>query len=154
MEITQASLSDIPDLYNLLEILFKQETEFKPDRETQIRGLSLIIKNPDTGNVFVARKSGKIIAMVSLLYSVSTALGERVAFLEDMIVSPTHRGTGTGSMLLKHAIKFAKEKCCGRITLLTDHDNEIAQGFYQGHGFIRSPMVAYRLYLEDTPAGT
>ena len=52
----------------------------------------------------------KVIGMVNLLFTVSTALGERVAMLEDMVVAPAARGTGVGSALLQHAIAFAQQQ--------------------------------------------
>lgn len=144
MEFTTATITDIPTLCDLLDSLFSQEAEFKPDHEAQARGLLAIINNPETGNIIIARESGKVVGMVNLLYTVSTALGERVGLLEDMVVSPDNREEGTGSKLLDHTIKFAKENECKRITLLTDHDNEGAHRFYQRHGFFRSSMVAFR----------
>jgi hypothetical protein len=39
MSITRATLDDIPQLADLLALLFEQETEFRPDREAQLRGL-------------------------------------------------------------------------------------------------------------------
>ena len=75
------------------------------------------------------RQTGEIVAMVNLLYTVSTALGARVAILEDMVVLSKVRNQGIGSTLLKHAIQFAKEQGCQRISLLTDDDNEGAHRF-------------------------
>ncbi|HAO24539.1 MAG TPA: GNAT family N-acetyltransferase, partial [Methylophaga sp.] len=39
MEILTAVPSDIPELCRLLDTLFSQETEFKPDAEMQALGL-------------------------------------------------------------------------------------------------------------------
>ena len=96
----------------------------------------------------MAKDAGQIIGMVNLLYTISTALGSRVAILEDMVVAPQNRGLGVGSALLKYAIDFAKQKGCKRITLLTDNDNEAAHGFYQQHGFTESSMLAFRMSLD------
>ena len=87
--------------------------------------------------------------MVNLLYTISTALGDRVALLEDMVVSPNVRGSGVGSLLLKQAIQFARLDDCKRITLLTDRANESAQRFYQRHGFSFSAMIPPRLSLSE-----
>jgi GNAT superfamily N-acetyltransferase len=87
--------------------------------------------------------------MVNLLYTVSTALGDRVALLEDMVVSPNVRGSGVGSRLLEQAIQLARLDGCKRITLLTDRANEPAQRFYQKHGFVSSVMVPLRLSLSE-----
>ncbi|HEY9278176.1 MAG TPA: GNAT family N-acetyltransferase [Methylotenera sp.] len=147
MQITPAKTSDIPALCDLLSILFSQEVEFKPNHEAQCRGLARIISNPEIGLIVVARQENQIIGMVNLLYTISTALGDRVAILEDMVVSPNARGSGVGSSLLTQAIQFAQLSGCKRITLLTDSTNQSAQRFYQKHGFSFSAMVPLRLSL-------
>ena len=96
----------------------------------------------------VAKNLGEIIGMVNLLYTVSTALGDRVALIEDMVVSSKGRGLGVGSKLLNSTILFAEEMGCRRITLLTDYDNEGAHHFYQRHKFNRSSMVVFRRSLD------
>ena len=149
MKIEIATTSDIPVLCTLLDYLFSQEVEFKPDHETQSRGLEMILNNNNSGNIFIAKKNEKIIGMVILLYTVSTALGERVALLEDMVVSPNERELGIGSMLLDHAVKYATEKGCKRITLLTDKTNIRAQKFYKQHKFNCSSMIPFRMIINN-----
>jgi GNAT superfamily N-acetyltransferase len=147
--IERALETDIPALSELLSILFTQEAEFRPDTDAQCRGLSRIINNPELGAILVVREQNAILGMVNLLFTISTALGERVALLEDMIVSPDARGAGIGSALLSHAISFARAEGCKRITLLTDGDNHAAQRFYAKHGFTASGMIPLRLSLKD-----
>ena len=142
-----ASETDIPALSKLLSVLFTQEIEFKPNETAQCKGLSMIMSNPDIGAILVVRDGSSILAMVNLLFTVSTAIGEQVAILEDMIVAPTARGVGIGSALLNYAIGFAKNHGVGRITLLTDRGNYSAQRFYSKHGFTESTMVPLRLPL-------
>ena len=149
MKIEMATTSDIPTLCTLLDYLFSQEVEFKPDHETQSRGLEMILNNNNIGNIFVAKKNKTIFGMVILLYTVSTALGEQVVLLEDMVVSPNERELGIGSMLLDHAVKYATEKGCKRITLLTDKTNIRAQKFYKQHKFNRSSMIPFRMIINN-----
>jgi GNAT superfamily N-acetyltransferase len=149
MEIGRATIKDIPGLCTLLDYLFKQESEFEADREAQTRGLTEVIGGNNVGDILVVRQADEIIAMVNLLYTVSTALGARVAILEDMIVSPKFQFQGVGSELLRYAIRFAKEQSCKRISLLTDDNNTHAHCFYQKHGFSRSSMLTFRLSLGD-----
>ena len=148
IQITEATLSDIPYLCKLLDILFTQEVEFKHNEEAQQRGLTAIINHPETGQILVAQRAGNVIGMVNLLYTVSTALGGRVALLEDMVVVPDARHMGVGSQILKRAIQVAQNNGCKRITLLTDGTNHPAQIFYQKHGFEISSMLALRLRLD------
>ena len=149
MKIEMATTSDIPTLCTLLDYLFSQEIEFKSNHETQSRGLEMILNNNNIGNIFVAKKNKTIVGMVILLYTVSTALGEQVVLLEDMVVSPNERELGIGSRLLDHAVKYATEKGCKRITLLTDKMNIRAQKFYKQHKFNRSSMIPFRMIINN-----
>ena len=149
MKIEMATTSDIPTLCTLLDYLFSQEIEFKSNHETQSRGLEMILNNNNIGNIFVAKKNKTIVGMVILLYTVSTALGEQVVLLEDMVVSPNEQELGVGSMLLDHAVKYATEKGCKRITLLTDKMNIRAQKFYKQHKFNRSSMIPFRMIINN-----
>ena len=149
MIITPATTSDIPALCELLNELFTQEAEFKPDSAAQSRGLACIISNPEVGCILVARRQDKIAGMVNLLYTVSTALGERVALLEDMVVAESMRGSGIGSRVIEQAIDAARHNGCKRITLLTDQSNQPAQRFYAKHGFKASTMIPLRLNLSE-----
>jgi GNAT superfamily N-acetyltransferase len=148
MQIDVATSSDVPRLAELLGILFEQEEEFTPDREAQERGLRRIIADASLGRVLVLRDEARVIGMVSLLFSVSTALGDGVATLEDMVVAPERRSEGAGSALLAAAIEHARESGCRRLTLLTDRSNASARRFYGRHGFQLSEMVPMRLHLD------
>lgn len=147
MPIQIAVSDDIPELVELLCCLFEQEAEFRPNPEAHARGLAKIIDDPLMGSILLAREEGQAIGMVNLLYSVSTALGARVALLEDMVVHPAFRNAGIGSKLLQSAIDHARAVGCQRITLLTDADNFPAQSFYERHGFSLSSMRPMRLSL-------
>ena len=131
----------------MLAQLFSQELEFTPNIEAQHRGLLSIIQNPSIGFILIGKLDGIAVGMVNILFTVSTALGARVAILEDMVVSDAYQGLGTGSKLLQHAVKEAKNQQCKRITLLTDTSNDAAQKFYQKHGFTQSSMLPFRLVL-------
>lgn len=149
MRVTEATKADIPELCSLLELLFAQEAEFRPDRSLQTAGLQQIIDLPDRGRILVLRQETSLIGMVSVLFTISTALGGRVALLEDMVVDIGYRGKGMGTALLDAAIDLAEHAGCQRITLLTDRTNEAAQRFYRRHGFNHSEMVPMRLALEQ-----
>ena len=145
--IEPATAADIPQLADLLTVLFSQEADFHPDREKQTRGLRLIVDAPQRGRIFVARVGETIVGMVSLLFTISTAEGAPVCWLEDMVVRPDQRGKGLGSRLLQHALNYARASGLARITLLTDRTNAQATRFYQRHGFCGSEMTPLRLHL-------
>ena len=148
MKLIKATHSDIPALVELLNSLFEQEAEFEPNSETQSKALSKIILDPKIGIILIAKDDDKILGMVNLLFTESTALGSKVALLEDMIVLSSSRGRGIGSQLIDYGISEAKKAGCKRITLLTDIENTKAQSFYQKKGFVKSKMTPYRLLLD------
>ena len=148
MHVTAATDAEIPLLCELLHELFSQESEFTPDAVKQRCGLERIMANPAIGTILVARDNEVVVGMVSLLFTESTALGARVALLEDMVVRPAARGRGIGTMLLQAAFQAARAEGCRRITLLTDATNTAAQRFYARHGFGASPMIPLRLNLD------
>jgi GNAT superfamily N-acetyltransferase len=149
LEVRPATDVDIPVMCELLGNLFAQEAEFRPDPERQAAGLRSILGHPHVGQLFVMRDGQAVVGMASLLFLPSTALGGRVALLEDMIVRPEYRGAGAGSHLIQAAIDFARSAGCLRVTLLTDQDNVSAQRFYARLGFGRSPMIPMRLVIGD-----
>lgn len=144
----EAIAADIPSMIRLLGHLFAQEAEFMPDEAAQRRGLEMILGDPKAGVLLVAEDDGRMVGMVGLLYTASTALGGRVALLEDMVVAPEARNAGVGRALLEAAIARASSAGCRRITLLTDGGNADAQRFYERAGFSASEMLPMRLTLD------
>jgi len=149
ISVSAAKVQDIPALCRLLEILFFQEAEFHADIAIQRRGLNEIIANPTIGKILIARSNADIVGMVNLLFSISTALGGKVAWLEDMVIHPDWRNQGIGSELLETALEQCRREGLKRITLLTDADNQAAQRFYRKHGFSESSMLPMRCLLEN-----
>lgn len=149
MRVTVATPEDIPELCELLAILFSQEAEFAPDPVRQAEGVKAILADPSAGLILVLKEEGAMIGMVNLLFTISTFLGSPVALLEDMIIRPAHRGKGGGTLLLQAAMQNAAERGCRRITLLTDGSNAQAREFYEKMGFVESTMVPYRLILPE-----
>ena len=147
VEIEPATEADLDELSAMLGELFAQESDFRPDKEKQLRGLRLIFEQPSRGRVFVLRRDGAIVGMINLLFTISTAEGGFVILLEDLVIHKEYQGHGYGSKLLKHAIEFAKQKNFLRITLLTDRPENVAQELFRRHGFVESSMIPMRLWI-------
>src|SRR5262250_996543 len=84
--IEPATEADLDELSELLGELFAQESDFRPDKDRQLRGLRLIFEQPSRGRVFVLRRNGAIVGMINLLFTLSTAEGGFVVLLEDLVV--------------------------------------------------------------------
>jgi GNAT superfamily N-acetyltransferase len=145
--IEPATEADLDELSEMLGGLFAQESDFRPDKEKQLRGLRLIFEQPSRGRVFVLRRDGAIVGMINLLFTISTAEGGFVILLEDLVIHKEFQSHGYGTKLLQHAIDFAKQKNFLRITLLTDRTENVAQEFFRRHGFRESSMIPMRLLI-------
>jgi GNAT superfamily N-acetyltransferase len=58
---------------------------------------------------------GKAIGYAVYFYSYSTWLGKNGIYLEDLYITPEHRGIGAGRDLLRHLAQDAVAKGCGRL---------------------------------------
>ena len=150
MELTygSATAKDLPQMVDLLTVLFTDEAEFQPNAEKQRRALEAILANPTIGTLYVAREGKRVVAMASLLYTISTVEGGKAAWFEDLVVHPDERKRGIGEALLKHVVTQARAAGITRITLLTDMQNERAQAMYRRAGFVGSPMRPMRLKIK------
>ena len=144
-------LEDLPQLTDLLFDLFTMEGDFVPNHAKQMRGLRLLLEQPNRGRIFVLRQGARILGMINLLFTISTAEGGFVVLLEDVVVHREYRGQGFGDKLLRHAIEYARKKDFLRVTLLTDRLNEEGQRFFKAHGFFASKMIPMRLMLVGFP---
>lgn len=151
LRIEPATLEDLPLMSELLADLFSWEPEFTADQAKQMRGLRLILEQPNRGRIFVLRNNTRIVGMINLLITISTAEGGFVLMLEDLVVHADHRGQGHGGRLLKHAIEFAAEKGFLRITLVTHRNDERLLEFYRRSGFVDSDMLIMRRLLVSGP---
>lgn len=148
IEIDFATAADLPQLADLLAELLTLESDFKPDREKQLRGLRLILDNTVLGRLFVVRDGERVLGMANALITVSTAEGGYVLLLEDVIMRRGQRGNGLGRKLLEHVLGWATAQDITRVTLLADRDNAAALDFYRKLGFDDSRMRVLRKLTE------
>jgi ribosomal protein S18 acetylase RimI-like enzyme len=146
-ELGHARETDLPQLVELLHILFSQEHELAPDAAKQARGLKSILAEASIGRIYVAREGTRVLGMVNIQRSISTAEGGPVGSFEDFVVRPELRGRGVGRALIHYAIEQSRGAGLLRLILMTDGDNYNAQRIYEKAGFVRSGMLAMRLKL-------
>ena len=130
---------------DLLTELFSIETDFAPDVEKQIRGLSVLIAGPPgRARVLVAEQSGLVVGMATVQTLISTAEGGRVGLIEDVIVHCDVRGRGIGTQLLAAIVDWARVNGLTRLQLLADRDNQPAQAFYISRNWSSTHLICLR----------
>lgn len=79
-------------------------------------------------------------------FNYSTWQGQHGLYLEDLYVSPDHRGQGAGKALLQHLARIAVDKDCGRFEWSVLDWNAPSIAFYEGLGAQpQNEWVRYRL---------
>lgn len=146
--ITSANESDIPELIDLLGVLFAIEQDFTPDTDKQRRGLAALLASP-TGHVAIARDANaRAVGMATAQLVISTAEGAPSAWIEDVVVREDWRGKGLGRSLLDAVLAWARGQGAVRAQLLADLDNAPALAFYDRLDWQPTRLGARRLMLD------
>ena len=147
IRITPASEADIPELIELLGVLFSIEQDFKPDTDKQHRGLAALLAS-SAGHIAIARdQASRAVGMATAQLVISTAEGAPSAWIEDVVVHEDWRGKGLGRALLNAVLAWARNHGAVRAQLLADLDNAPALAFYDKLDWQPTRLGARRLML-------
>jgi GNAT superfamily N-acetyltransferase len=146
--IAPASEADIPELIDLLAVLFSIEQDFSPDPDKQRHGLATLLASP-TGHIAIARDTtSRAVGMATAQLVISTAEGAPSAWVEDVVVREDFRGKGLGRALLDAVLAWARSQGALRAQLLADLDNAPALAFYDRVGWQPTRLGAWRRMLD------
>ena len=97
-------------------------------------------------HALICERDDKPIGFAVYFYNYSTWLGKNGLYLEDLYVTPEHRGAGAGTALLQYMAKIAVSEGCGRFEWRVLDWNEPSIQFYQSIGALpQDEWVGYRL---------
>lgn len=122
--------TDVEEIYNLICELKNKEMDFNKFKEAYYHKI-----NNGNNYFIVETKENKIIAFLSLVIDYQLHHADKVATVEELIVSSKYRRNGIGKSLLDNAINYAKEKNCDVIELTSGFSREVAHRFYEKNGF-------------------
>jgi GNAT superfamily N-acetyltransferase len=89
---------------------------------------------------------GVAIGSAIYFYNYSTWLAKSGLYLEDLYVTPEHRGIGAGVKLLKTMAKIAVDNDCARFEWSCLDWNKPSRDFYQAIGAVsQDEWVGYRM---------
>jgi GNAT superfamily N-acetyltransferase len=105
-----------------------------------------LFSSDSTASALICSIDNEAVGFAVYFFNYSTWLGKNGLYLEDLYVSPKHRGTGAGKALLKHLAKIAVSRNCGRMEWSVLDWNEPAIQFYLSIGAKpQDEWVGYRL---------
>lgn len=97
-------------------------------------------------NALICEQEGQAVGIAIYFYNYSTWLAKSGLYLEDLYVSPEHRGKGAGKLLLKKMAQIALQKGCGRFEWSCLDWNKPSRDFYQSIGAkSQDEWVGYRM---------
>jgi len=152
VRIREALESDIGIILSFIRELARYERaeEEVVATENDLRA-SLFCEAP-VAHALLCTISDEPVGFALYFYNYSTWLGKKGLFLEDLYVSPTHRGKGAGLTLFKHLAAIAKKQNCGRMEWNVLDWNEPAIAFYTSLGAkAQDEWVGYRLQGDEIP---
>jgi GNAT superfamily N-acetyltransferase len=132
IHLRKALSTDIPEMLRLVMELAIYEKAPEQVTNTEARMLEEGFgENPAFGCI-LAEEDTKIVGLAIYYYRYSTWKGKRI-YLEDLIVTESQRGKGTGKLLFDSVIEIGKEtNCSGMMWQVLDW-NEPAINFYKNY---------------------
>jgi GNAT superfamily N-acetyltransferase len=153
MEIRQATVEDLDLILRFVRELAAYEKAEHEVVATATDIESSLFGPGSSTRALICELDNEPIGYAVYFFNYSTWLGRHGLYLEDLYVSPEHRGAGAGKALLKHLAQLAVAKGCGRFEWSVLDWNEPAIRFYQSIGARpQDEWVGYRLTGEALEA--
>ena len=146
-DIRPAVSADVPAILELIRGLADYEKLSDQAVATETQLTSALF--PADGAVPAAhcvlgRVDGVPVAFALYFFNFSTFLGKPGLYLEDLFVTPEHRGHGLGKALLMYLAAIANARGCGRMEWAVLDWNEPAIKFYRALG--AQPMHEWTVF--------
>jgi N-acetylglutamate synthase-like GNAT family acetyltransferase len=140
--IRKARLSDLNALLHLYDHLrgglsyIKRKPMLPTARHK--RALATMIKDKHV-QVLVCESRGRVLGTCTL-YILDRVYwqGRPWGILDSIVVAPEAQGRGTGTQIIRHAIKLCKKAGCSQINLTSNTQRTRAHLFYESLGFERT----------------
>jgi len=141
----------VPAILGLVHELavYERESAAVEATEAQLAATLFPDDHAPTAFAHVAVAEGEVVGMAIWYVTFSTWLGRSGIWLEDLFVSPGHRGSGLGKELLATLAAVCAERGYGRLEWWVLRWNEPSIGFYDSLG--GQPMDEWLTYRLDGP---
>jgi len=148
ISITQATLADLELLFELMRRMQLDDPWEEPFHEPTVRAnLAEFLQNPDYGIAYIVREDSTPIAYLVLCFDFSLEYRGKGAWVDELFVSPAHRGKGIGTQLLDLSERASRDHQAKVLHLEVNHGNPAIElyrrrGFSDHHRFLMSkPLV-------------
>jgi ribosomal protein S18 acetylase RimI-like enzyme len=133
--IRPALSSDLEAVLALHRDFFAEEGY--PFREEESRvNLARLLEEPGLGRVLVMDEDGRVIGYLVLTFGFSLEFGGRDGLVDELYVSPGHRGRGLGTRALDAAEAVCREQGIRAVHLAVERYKDGVQALYRRMGFV------------------
>lgn len=151
--IRSATIDDVPSILGFIRALAEYEKLLSAVTATEDLLRRNLFGPGARAEVLLIEEDGVLVGFALFFTSFSTFLGKPGIYLEDLFISPEHRGRGFGERLLIHLARLAVERDCGRLEWSVLDWNTPALRFYErlgaermtewtGHRLSGGPLLA------------
>ena len=137
LEIQKLSLKNLTDMNDMFSLYqeFYEIDEKNIDKESNINFFKEILKNYNSGQMFVSYIDWEPVGMITLYYTYSSLSKQKVWILNDLYLLDKYRGKWYWKEMIKYSMNFFKEQWIKKMTLETHTDNIWAQKLYDSLGW-------------------
>ncbi len=146
IDIRPAALGDVPLILGFIRELAAFEKAEHEVLATEAHIRKSLFGEDARVRALVCSIGGVDAGFAVYFFNYSTWQGRQGLYLEDLYVSPAHRGRGAGKAMLQHLARIAVASDCGRFEWSVLDWNEPAIQFYRSIGAVAmDEWVRYRL---------
>lgn len=144
--IEAAIEADVPLILSLIKELAEYERLSHEVVATEEQLREELFGERPVAEVIIAYAQDQPVGFALFFHNMSTFLGRRGLYLEDLYVKPEFRGRGFGRAMLVYLARLAVERNCGRLEWAVLDWNEPAIRFYEKLGAVAmDEWTIYRL---------
>jgi PhnO protein len=146
--IRKATLDDEETVLDLIEELFEPPGGFPRGytRERGSEGFRHAVSD-SRADILLAVEDGRVVGMSSVYKDYLSIRDGWRTWLQDLVVTSTHRGRGVGTMLLSASADWARQMGCTHLDLASGLGRKDAHRFYEREGMVRG-SYDFRLPLD------
>lgn len=131
MEIRQATINDIPTIYDFICELASYEKLRHEVVATEDILRETLFGARAYAEVVLAIENDSAVGFALFFHNFSTFLGRPGMYLEDLYVKPDYRGKGVGKQLLSYLANLTIQRHCGRLEWCVLNWNKPAIAVYE-----------------------
>jgi GNAT superfamily N-acetyltransferase len=143
--VRPATRKDRPALIGLIRAYLDFYHAPQPDDARLHAFLDRLDADPARGVQLVAEQGSRLVGFASLFASFDTLVAAEILVMNDLFVEQGSRRRGIGDALFAACRRYARDHAYVRLDWVTAKDNTVARRFYDQHGGVAGPWIAYSI---------